>query len=163
MHNGAAYLRGCFLTISLRILMSGFAFSLEASSDDGCFLELQHVVINAITAKPWLVAKLFQTTWHCNAPHVHAPCNCYGVNDHIATATLRTTFGACALKPASFIECLIVAFELPAIASTLSSLRHYQYRLCDLSRHGFESKLILVFVVFVACLVRVFVAYLTHP
>ena len=145
--------------------MSGYACSLLASSDDSCFPELQQVVIAAITAKPWMLAYLEQATWDFSAPQEQMHSNIYNVNGLIATATRATTLGTCALNKANSIDLhtFIGLCEILAIASALWSLRNFQYRLCDLSRHRFEPKLIRIFVVFVACLVRVFVAYLTYP
>ena len=100
--------------------MSGYACSLYASSENiqlVLYLEIQQVVIAAITAKPWLIAHLVRI--RCLAPLVHDPCNCSTVNGDIATATLKTTFGACALKPPNSIDLLIVARELLARAYAL--------------------------------------------
>ena len=81
-----------------------YACSLSATSDDGLLPELQQVVIEAITAEPWMVACVEQASWQFLAPHGRDPSNCYNANVNIATATRETTFGACALMPDNSID-----------------------------------------------------------
>ena len=99
--------------------LSGYACSLLASSDDGLFPELQQVVIEAIIAEPWMVARVEQAIWQFLAPLGSDPSNCYNANGNIATAARETTFGACALMPVNSIDLLIVGSEILAKASAL--------------------------------------------